>query len=109
MQPNSVEQSESQLAPVDILKIGSLVHGSIKDYGRNSESEGNNEDKLALIVSTSPVQREASLSPVPTSLNQEETSLSPVANTNEGYVRPINQVESSLPTATPLRVIEVQK
>ncbi len=103
------ESHKSQEAPIEIANNGSLLDDTIKDYGLNSESECNNVEEEPLIPSTSPVQAEASLSPVPTSLDQEETSLATVANTNEGSDGPINQVQSSLPPATPLRVLQVPK
>ena len=87
------ESHKSQEPPSVKANNGSLLDDAIKDYGLNSESEWNDGEE----------------EPVPTSLYQEETSLATVANTNEGSVGPINQVQSSLPPVTPLRVVPVPK
>ncbi len=63
--PTSVEQSVFQSNLEDMSHIGSFVHGSIKDYGFNSDSEGNEKDEQPVLVAISHVQRDASLSTVP--------------------------------------------
>ncbi len=87
------EPQKSQESPSEKANNDSLLDDSIKDYGLNSESECNNVEE----------------EPVPTSLDQKETSLATVANTNDESDGPINQVQSSLPPATPLRVVQVPK